>query len=70
MSPECQGTSSDPIIIEDSPVKVARRADVYRFVGDIDIIWASVLNEVYPTQQEHCNPEDRYADSILKDDLL
>ena len=34
-SPECPGTSSDLIIIEDSPVKVARRADAYRFMGEI-----------------------------------
>ena len=36
-------------------------------------IWAPVLNEVHPIQQEHGNPEDRYAAcavSILKDDLL
>ena len=27
-------------------------------------------NEVHPTQKEHGNPEDRYAVSILKDDLI
>ena len=33
-------------------------------------IWTPVLNEVNPIQQEHCNPEDRYAVSILKDDVV
>ena len=29
-----------------------------------------ILNEVHPTQQEHGNLEDRYAVSIVKDDLI
>ena len=33
-------------------------------------IRTSVLNEVHPTQQEPGNPEDRYAVSIVKDDLI
>ena len=33
-------------------------------------IWTAVLNDVHPTQQEHGNPKDMYAVSILKDDLI
>ena len=33
-------------------------------------IWTPVLNEVHPAQQKHGNPEDRYAVSIVKDDLI
>ena len=30
-------------------------------------IWTPVVNEVHPTLQEHGNPEDRYAVSVMKD---
>ena len=43
---------------------VVRRFHVYKD------IWTPILNEVHPTQLECGNPEDRYAVSILKDDLI
>ena len=42
-SPECQGTSNYPTITEDSPVKMARRAHAYRFVGDIARVVYSLI---------------------------
>ena len=33
-------------------------------------IWTPVLNEVHPAQKKHGNPEDRYAVSIVKVDLI
>ena len=33
-------------------------------------IWTPVLNNVHPAQKKHGNPEDRYAVSIVKDDLI
>ena len=56
-------SGTDPYICA-SYSSVVRGLHVYKD------IWTPVLIEVHPTQQEHGNPKDRYAVSILKDDLI